>query len=75
MQRRWKPILVAGHEAAENKVGHVQAISQAKFDGPTADSDGSRDLRFAIGASLALGLPALIGVGIYLAVTVILRMS
>jgi hypothetical protein len=69
MQRKWTPVLVASHEP-DNKLGQARTDSKA-----TADDDGRTDLRFAIGASLALGLPALIGAGIYLAVTIALKMS
>ena len=65
MQRRpnWKPVIVPnGHRAADNgKVGAKGA--------PTRDKDRLVDIRFTIGAALVLGLPALIGAGLYLAVT------
>jgi hypothetical protein len=70
MQRRsnWKPVIVSGGHRAENgKVGAKGA--------PTGGEDRLVDIRFAMGAALALGLPALIGVGIYLVVIAVLRLS
>jgi hypothetical protein len=70
MQRRsnWKPVIVSDSHRAENgKVGSKAA--------PTGDEDRIIDIRFTIGAALALGLPALIGAGLYLAVIVALRLN
>jgi hypothetical protein len=70
MQQRsnWKPVIVSdGYRAENGKVG-------AKAP-PTGDEDRLLDNRFTIGAALALGLSALIGVGIYLVVTAVLRLS
>jgi hypothetical protein len=62
MQRRpnWKPVIVSDAYRAE--IGKVGA--------KRAKTKGERrlfDIRFTIGAALALGLPALIGAGLYLA--------
>ncbi len=64
MQRRanWKPVIVPNGHRAEN--GTVNAKGRA-----TGDEDRLVDIRFTIGAALALGLPALIGVALHLAVT------
>jgi hypothetical protein len=70
MQQRsnWKPVIVSdGYRAENGKVG-------AKAP-PTGDEDRLLDIRFTIAAALALGLPALIGVGIYLVVTAVVRLS
>jgi hypothetical protein len=70
MQRRanWKPIIVPNGHRAEN--GKVNAKGA-----PTRNEDGLVDIRFTVAAALALGLPALIGVGIYLVVNAVLRLS
>jgi hypothetical protein len=71
MQRRpnWKPVIVPSGHRDENP-----AMSGAKGV-QTGDEDRLVDIRFTIGAALALGLPALIGAVLYLAVTVLLRLS
>jgi hypothetical protein len=83
MQRRpnWKPVIVAsGHRAENGKIGKGETISHAAevftwVNGPTGGEDRLGDIRFTIGAALVLGLPALIGAGLYLAVTIALRLS
>jgi hypothetical protein len=40
-------------------------------NGPTGREDRLGDIRFTIGVVLALGLPALIGAGLYLAAIVV----
>ena len=70
MQSRpnWKPVIVSdGHRAENGKVGTKGA--------QTGDEDRLVDIRFTIGAALALGLPALIGAVLYLAVIIVLRLS
>jgi hypothetical protein len=70
MKRRpnWKPVIVSdGHRAENGKAGAKAA--------PTGDEDRLVDIRFTIAAAVALGLPALIGAGLYLVVTVVLRLS
>jgi hypothetical protein len=67
MQRRpnWKPFIVPKSPRAES----------GKVGTKAGDEDRLVDIRFTIAAALALGLPALIGAGLYLAVTVLLRLS
>ena len=72
MQHRsnWTPIIVPnGHGAAQAGLGKPAHSKGA----PTGDEDRLVDFRFAIGTVLALGLPALIGGGLYLAATALLR--
>jgi hypothetical protein len=76
MQRRsnWKPVIVPNGQGAENgevSVGETPHPTEA----PTREEDRLVDFRFAIATVLALGLPALIGVGLYLAATIVLRSS
>jgi hypothetical protein len=80
MQRRpnWKPVIVpSGHRAENGKIGRGETIPRAALskDAPAGDEDRLGDIRFTIGVALALGLPALVGAGLYLAVTVVLRLS
>jgi hypothetical protein len=80
MQRRpnWKPVIVESGDRADNgKVDEGETISHAaqSTGAPTGDEDRLVDIRFTIAAALALGLPALIGAGLDLAVTVVLRLS
>lgn len=83
MQRRpnWKPVIVpSGYRAENGKIGKGETISHAAevftwVNGPTEREDRLGDIRFTIGVALALGLPALIGAVLYLAVTVLLRLS
>ena len=70
MQRRsnWKPVIVSDSHRAENgKVGPKAA--------PSGEEDRLVDIRFTIGAALALGLPALIGFGLYFVAHAVLRLS
>jgi hypothetical protein len=74
----WKPVIVASSHRAE--IGKGETISHAAevftwVNGPAGGQDRLGDIRFTIGAALALGLPALIGAGLYLAATVVLRLS
>jgi hypothetical protein len=70
MQRRpnWKPVIVRSGDGAENSKVHAKGA-------PNSDKDRLADIRFTIAAGFALGLPALIGAGLYLAVTIVLRLS
>jgi hypothetical protein len=64
----WKPVIIpTGHRAENGKVSAKGA--------PSSDKDRLGDIRFTIGAALVLGLPALIGAVLYLAATVVLRLS
>jgi hypothetical protein len=77
MERRsnWKPVIVPNGRRAENgKIGKDETIPHAAQSkgAPTGDEDRLGDIRFTIGVAVALGLPALIGAGLYLAVTVAL---
>jgi hypothetical protein len=74
MQRNWKPVFVVS-DSDDSKGRQAQTFSHILPSEQTADGDGRSDLRFAIGASLLLGVPALIGAGIFLIVNVVLRMS
>jgi hypothetical protein len=74
----WKPVIVASGHRAE--IGNGETISQAAevfswVNGPTGGQDSLGDIRFTIGAALVLGLPAVIGAGLHLAATVVLRLS
>jgi hypothetical protein len=78
MQHNWKPAIVPnGHRADNGKIDKGETISHAAHSkgAPTEDDDRLVDLRFTIGAALALGLPALMGAGLYLAVTAVLRLT
>jgi hypothetical protein len=78
MQRNWKPVLIPNHRADNGNADEGQTnFHAAQFNGApsTGDEDKLADIRFVIGAALALGSPALIGAGIYLAVTAVLRLS
>jgi hypothetical protein len=76
VQRNWKPVLISNDRANDGKVDEGERISHAaQSNGAPANDDGRTDIRFAIGAALAVGLPALIGAGLYLAVTAVLRLS
>jgi hypothetical protein len=83
MQRRpnWKPVIVpSGHRAENGKIGKEETISHAAevftwVNSRTGDEDRLGDIRFTIGVALVLGLPALIGAGLYLGATVVLRLS
>jgi hypothetical protein len=77
MERRsnWKPFIVPnGHGAEEGNVGEG-AFSHAGHSesAPTGDLDRLADVRFTIAAALGLGMPALLGAGLYLAATALLR--
>jgi hypothetical protein len=67
LQTSWKPVIVSdAHRAGDGKVGKTA----------TVDDENSRvNFRFTVAASLALGLPALIGAGLYLAAAAVLRLS
>jgi hypothetical protein len=71
-QRQWKPVLVS-NRPAEN--GKAEGDASGQSSGATADDDRRTDIRFAIGAALAFGLPTLIGVAAYLIVITILRLT
>jgi hypothetical protein len=83
MQRRpnWKPVIVpSGHRAENGKIGKEETISHAAevftwVNSPTGGQDRLGDIRLTIGVAVVLGLPALIGAGLYLAATVVLRLS
>jgi hypothetical protein len=80
MQRRsnWKPVIVPNGDGAEDgNVGEGEPISDAARSkgAPTGDEDRLVDIRFTIATLLALGLPALIGAGLYLAAAALLRSS
>jgi hypothetical protein len=71
MQRRpnWKPVIVpSGHRDENPAKSGANGVQ-------TGDQGRLVDIRFTIGAALALGLPALIGAVLYLAVTLLLRLS
>lgn len=77
MQRAWKPVLISNSRADDGNgdVGNRFANAASLLKGAPADDDRRADVRFAIGAAIAVGLPALIGGGLYLAATVVLKLS
>jgi hypothetical protein len=80
MQRRsnWKPVIVpTGHGAAKGNVDEGETIFHAaqSGDAKTSNTDRVADVRFTIAAALGLGLPALLGAGLYLAAIAVLRSS
>jgi hypothetical protein len=80
MERRsnWKPFIVPNGDGAEDgNVGEGEPISDAaRSEGaPTGDPDRLADVRFTIAAALGLGMPALLGAGLYLAATALLLRS
>ena len=74
MQHRsnWTPVIVPNGHGAESREAGLGKPAHSK-GAPTGDEDRLVDFRFAIGTVLALGLPALIGGGLYLAATALLR--
>jgi hypothetical protein len=79
MQRRpnWKPVIVESGDRAENgKVGN-DTISHAapSKDASSRDEDRRVIIHFTIATALALGLPALIGFGLYFVAHAVLRLS
>jgi hypothetical protein len=83
MQRRsnWTPVIVPNAPNAEDGRVHEgetipsAAHSNSALTGQHQDEDRLVDIRFTIAVAIALGLPALIGVGLYLVATVLLGAS
>ena len=55
----------------DNAAGSSEDASKV----PDQETESQADLRFSIGVVMALALPALIGTGVYVATTVLLRAS
>src|ERR1700730_3283218 len=80
MQRRpnWKPVIVESSDRADNgKVDEGETISHAapSKDASSGDEDRRVIIHFTIATALALGLPALIGFGLYFVAHAVLRLS
>jgi hypothetical protein len=90
MQRRsnWTPIVISNRtdrtDLSEPEGPVLTALSAICLDGGLSQDDGKlsdrpvrsrADVRFAIGVAVALTLPALIGIGLFIAATAFLRVS
>jgi hypothetical protein len=83
MQRRaranWTPVIVSNtYRAEDHKAGKGEAIfSGARSRSPpevqTQEDERLADNRFMIAAAVAVGLPAVISVSLYMTATIILR--
>jgi hypothetical protein len=90
MQRRsnWTPTVIFNRtdrtDPSEPDGSSVTALSAICLDGGLSQDDGKlsdrsmrsgADVRFAIGVAVALALPALLGMGLFIAATAFLRVS
>jgi hypothetical protein len=71
----WTPVIVPNAPAAENGEVHEGEVPGAAHSNGALTEDRLVDIRFTIAVAIALGLPALIGAGVYLAAIVLLRLS
>jgi|HubBroStandDraft_5_1064220.scaffolds.fasta_scaffold485060_1 hypothetical protein len=71
----WTPVIVPNVPRAEEGEVHKGEIPSAAHSNSALTEDRLVDIRFTIAVAIALGLPALIGAGVYLAATILLRLS
>jgi hypothetical protein len=71
----WTPVIVPNAPRAEDGEAHDGEIPSAAHPNSALTEDRRVDIRFTVAVAVALGLPALIGAGVYLAATILLRLS
>jgi hypothetical protein len=71
----WTPVIVPNVPRAEDGEANDGEIPSAAHPNSALTEDRRVDIRFTVAVAIALGLPALIGAGVYLAATILLRLS